>query len=272
MTRILFWNIRGRPLEAIIAQAAIEQNADIVIICEHGSRIAHIEAALNKADPNKRAAYVKPVLKRHASLALFSRMTAGKLATVTEHSHCLVHALQRSNGEELLIASVHLSSPMHQSERDLMILAQDSADLIRDQESQRRHRQTLVVGDFNMDPYHPGMIASHCFHAVMDRRLAMEESRVIQKQEHYFFYNPMWSRLVDDSPGPPGSYFYRKASPECHFWHAWDQVLVRPAILGHFNNARLSVITQIGATQLLDQKGRPNLKKYSDHLPIAFEI
>ena len=74
------------------------------------------------------------------------------------------------------------------------------------------------------------------------------------------------------APGPPGSYFYRKASPECHFWHAWDQVLVRPAILGHFNNARLSVITQIGVTQLIDQKGRPNFKKHSDHLPIAFEI
>jgi len=270
--RILFWNIRGRPLEALVAQAAIEQDVDIVILCEHADRTAHIETALNKAAPSRRTSFVKPVLASHSSLALFSRLTHGRLSPVTEHRHCLVHALARSKGDELLIASVHLQSPLHQSANDLLLLAQESANLIRDQERQRGHRQTLVVGDFNMDPYHPGMIASHAFHAVMDRRLAMEESRMVQGLEHHFFYNPMWSRLGDDSQGPPGTFFYRKASPECHFWHVWDQVLVRPAILRHFDGARLSVIAQVGGTSLLDHRGRPNSKKYSDHLPIVFEI
>lgn len=272
MTRILFWNIGSKPLESALGQAAHDQDADIVIVCEHGNRTATIEAELNKLDPKHLFYLVKPVLAKNESLAVFSRFREGKLTVVTEQPHCLIHALARENGDELLIASVHLPSPLHQSANDLLMLAQDSADCIRDQEAQRRHRQTIVVGDFNMDPYHPGMIASHAFHAVMDRQIALQESRQVQRKEHFYFYNPMWSRLGDTSPGPPGTYFKAKASPECHFWHVWDQVLVRPPLLSNFNSSRLTVITKIGSSSLLTGRGRPDTKKFSDHLPICFEI
>lgn len=270
--RVLFWNLRSQPLEEIAAKAASEHRADIVILCEHGDRIAAHLGALNKADGARPAHFVAPVLPKGSTLAVISRLPKGVVAPVIEDRHCVIYSIALPGLNELMLACVHLPSPMHQSERDLMILSQGAADIIRDQETQRGHRRTLVVGDFNMDPFHPGMVTSHAFHAVMDRRLAMEESRVIQNREHFFFYNPMWSRLGDESLGPPGTYFYRQASPECHFWHTWDQVLVRPALLRHFDCSRLSVISQVGTSSLVDSKGRPNSKKFSDHLPRIFEI
>lgn len=270
--RVLFWNLRSQPLEKVVARVAAEHHADIVILCEHGDRVAAHVAAMNKSGQVQPAQLVRPVLPKQSTLAAISRLAQGVVAPVIEARHCVIYAIAQSGGEELMLACVHLSSSLHQSERDLMILSQDAANLIRDQESQRGHRRTLVVGDFNMDPYHPGMVTSHAFHAVMDRRLAMEESRMIQSREHFFFYNPMWSRLGDESPGPPGTYFYRQASPECHFWHVWDQVLVRPALLSQFKSSNLSVISQVGVSSLLDARGRPNSKKFSDHLPIVFEI
>ncbi len=271
MTRILFWNINARPLEQWVAKAADEYQADIVVVCEHGNRIAEIEMALSQEASGRHASHIRSILAKNKSIAVFSMLQTGWLTVVTEHSHCMVHALARPGKLELLIASVHLPSPMHQTESDLLLLASDSAGLIRDIESQRKHRQTVVVGDFNMDPYHKGMVASHAFHAVMDQKIAKRESRAVQGVEHFFFYNPMWSRLGDHSPGPPGTYYNAKASPECHFWHAWDQVLVRPGLLDNFNVSNLSVITRIARESLLNKRGLP-ASRFSDHLPICFEV
>jgi hypothetical protein len=41
----------------------------------------------------------------------------------------------------------------------------------------------------------------------MDRSIANNIARVVQKQRYEMFYNPMWSRLGDASEGPPGTYF-----------------------------------------------------------------
>ncbi len=270
--RVLFWNLRSKPLEKVVARIAAEHQADLVVLCEHGERVSAHVAAMNRLDQARPARLVQAVLPNRSTLATISKLSEGLVVPVIEEPHCIVYAISPPKGDELMLACVHLSSPMCQSERDLMCLSQDAAGIIRDQEKQRGHRRTLVVGDFNMDPYHPGMIASHAFHAVMDRHLAMEESRVIQNREHFFFYNPMWSRLGDESLGPPGTYFYRKASPECHFWHAWDQVLVRPSLLKQFNSSKFSVISRVGKSSLLDSSGRPNRKTFSDHLPIVFEI
>lgn len=270
--RVLFWNLQSKPLEKAAARIASEQQADLVLVCEHGGRAGYHVDAMNKHEPARAALRVGPVLKQQSLPAVISRLDQGRVVPVVEDRHCMVLAVTPPAGMELLLACVHLSSPLHQSERDLLLLSQDAVTIIRDQEKQRGHRRTLVVGDFNMDPYHPGMVASHGFHAVMDRRLAMEESRVIQGREHFFFYNPAWSRLGDDSTGPPGTYFYRQASPECHFWHAWDQVLVRPSLLKKFDSSKFVVITRHGSSSMLDGKGRPNTKDFSDHLPIAFEI
>jgi hypothetical protein len=81
----------------------------------------------------------------------------------------------------------------------------------------------------------------------------------------------MWS-LLGDHPDPPGSYYYTTSMPSCHFWHLFDQVLLRPELVKAFDISNLIVVTNVGEQNLLASTGTPNTKSYSDHLPIIFSF
>lgn len=79
------------------------------------------------------------------------------------------------------------------------------------------------------------------------------------------FYNPMWSRLGDESAGPPGTYFYDGGSgTEKYFWHTFDQVLLRPGLLQAYETGHLEILTGIGTFPL---DGGP-----SDHSPVLLRL
>ena len=86
------------------------------------------------------------------------------------------------------------------------------------------------------------------------------------------FYNPMWrffgERTLD---GPAGTCYYWKAEDACTFWNIYDQVLIRPSLLDRFPDRALDVISEVGGNSLL-REGIPHRERFSDHLPIVFEI
>jgi hypothetical protein len=82
----------------------------------------------------------------------------------------------------------------------------------------------------------------------------------------------MWNFLGDAPSGPPGTYFYSGSAPVTHFWHTFDQVLIRPELLINFKDENVSVLTNAGSNSLLDARGRPDTTNASDHLPLLFKI
>src|SRR5207249_3164619 len=75
------------------------------------------------------------------------------------------------------------------------------------------HQRTVLVGDFNMDTFHPGVVGAEGFHGMMTRDLVEARERTVSGRAYRFFYNPMWRFFGDHSPGPPGSYFYSGSTP-----------------------------------------------------------
>jgi hypothetical protein len=128
------------------------------------------------------------------------------------------------------------------------------------------------MGDLNMDPFEPGITSSETLHAVMDRRVALRETRQVQGQQRTLFYNPMWSRLGDGTSGPPGTYYRAASGPLMNYWYTLDQVLIRPDLLTNFKDENLAVLTKAGAIDLLTKAGLPNTVVASDHLPLIFKI
>jgi hypothetical protein len=99
---------------------------------------------------------------------------------------------------------------------------------IREAETERGHKRTVVVGDLNMIPFEAGVCSSDGLHAVMCKHMAAKGERVVTRRKREFFYNPMWDFLGDETPGPPDTYFYRGRTPSC-FWGTFDQVYPRGA-------------------------------------------
>jgi hypothetical protein len=51
--------------------------------------------------------------------------------------------------------------------------------------------RTVLVGDFNMNPFDPGMMGAQGLHGVMTKRVAGRVARQVDGRPYPFFYNPM---------------------------------------------------------------------------------
>jgi hypothetical protein len=203
-------------------------------------------------------------------IQIYTRFSREHLQSVHTEDRFRIVALRLSDGRELLIMACHfLSLSFGTPQIDLNDEAKDHAETLRSIEAERGHRNTLVVGDLNLDPFAEGVAFARGFHGVMSKTLANQDSRVVYDRERPFFYNPMWSRFGDGNPGPPGSYFYRPSGRLAgYFWHFFDQVLIRPDLLANWQDDALSLPTTDGMVN----DGTPNRDDLSDHLPLVFQL
>ncbi|MDO8417959.1 MAG: hypothetical protein Q7S87_17290 [Agitococcus sp.] len=199
---------------------------------------------------------------------IFSKFNDTDFHIRNETSYYSIREFRKDGYLPVLLAFVHLPSKLHQSEDDQAAEVIYLRSAIEELENTYRVDGTIVVGDFNMNPYDKGMIGAQQMHSISCLRTAQTDTRVIKGREHSFFYNPMWN-LLGDFNGAAGSHFYRDSSYYVTFWNMLDQVILRPSIANRLDKSSLCIMTVINNTQLINANGRPSL---SDHLPIFFKL
>ena len=102
--------------------------------------------------------------------------------------------------------------------------------------------------------------------------IAAAGSRIVNDEECPFFYNPMWGVFGDLDARPPGTYFCNSGGEVNYYWNVFEQVLLRPAILGFMAPRPVTVVTEVGGVSLLTDAGRPDGLAMSDHLPIICHL
>lgn len=268
----LFWNTARKSLSSEVAKLALERGADFVILAEAEDHAAAYLIALNQKRREALFGLAPAFIANGNRLRVFSRLPAGEIAPAATDRTCSVYHVHPAGALAFTLACVHLPSALHMTQDDRAALAGETVRLIASAEESAGHTRTLVIGDFNMNPFEPGMIGSTGFHAILDRRIAATGQRKVQERTRPFFYNPMWRFMNDDRLAFCGSHYYRKSVPFCHFWNTFDQVLIRPELLPTFDDAGLSLVDSIGGKSLLDANGRPNKIHHSDHLPISLNL
>jgi endonuclease/exonuclease/phosphatase family metal-dependent hydrolase len=177
----------------------------------------------------------------------------------------------RAGAEECLLAGVHLTSKAGGTRDDDQLVAVIRViDELGAFEDEREHRNTAIVGDFNMNPFDPGMTSVAGVHGLMTRRLAERQDRKHQGRYYRRFYNPMWGFFGDRTPGPAGSYYWRKSAAHNQHWQMFDQVLVRSGLMDRIDS--VSILDSDGDHSLLKPDGTPDRDHFSDHLPIVFSL
>ena len=198
----------------------------------------------------------------------------------------------------LLLACVHLVSKLNADSITQREEARRIARRIRLAERSFFDGQpprTIVVGDFNMNPWEEGLILPDAFHSVewfdqnwLDIRWfnfdPARATRTLLGKQYPYFYNPIWAHLGDGGTQPIGTYFARNQSAHTHRrWNLYDQILLRPAALVVW-----PVNHPDGCLRILDKAGNldlttdsdltnarmkvPNASVFSDHLPILFRL
>lgn len=172
-------------------------------------------------------------------------------------------------GKPFLLVAIHFASKMFKDSSSQAMRVTRIREYIDQAENETGHSRTLVIGDFNQNPYELGMTDVDGLHAVKTKYIASKEAHKVDGLVRKYFYNPMWSLMGDESGGPPGSYFHQSCEKHV-YWHSFDQVLLRHTMLDKYRQGDVSIIDQIGDQLLL--KNNKIDTDISDHLPISVEI
>jgi endonuclease/exonuclease/phosphatase family metal-dependent hydrolase len=131
---------------------------------------------------------------------------------------------------------------------------------------------TILIGDFNMNPFESGIIGANGLNAVQDLNYAHSKphGKDIDGTFYKYFYNPMWNHFGDKTL-PYGTHYYRSSGHYSLDWNIFDQIIIRPQMKSYLKVDSFKIINTIFGKNLLNKNNRLN-KNISDHLPILIDL
>jgi hypothetical protein len=269
MLTFLFWNLNNRPLEDRVRRLVIRHEVDVLILTECTIPPVTMLRALNTG--NEGADY--HITDTNCDeVVIYARFSREFTTPMHESGRYTIRAISLPGRDQILLAAAHLPSKLYIGDDGHTLECVRLAEAIRLTERRANHSRTVLVGDFNMNPFEGGITTAMGLHGVMAKEVAKRGARTVQGASYPFFYNPMWGHFGDATKGPPGTYYYERADHKVFFWNIFDHVLLRPSLLDVFENEHLMVLTSDGSDSLLTESGRPDRLAASDHLPILFRL
>ena len=168
-------------------------------------------------------------------------------------------------GKEFLLGTVHLLSKNCTSALAQSLVAEEYVRMVRIQEEIEKHKNTILIGDFNMNPFDSGMVSASVFNAVCSQEIALKQSRKFQRKDYDYFFNPAWKNYAGVGNAVYGTYYHHSCGMDGVHWNNFDQVLIRPSILQQYK-PKFSVLHELG----FDLRNKNN--GVSDHYPILLEL
>ena len=263
--KILFWNThKNKEIDPFIIDLTEQYSCDIIILAEY---TGNINGLCNQLSLLQMDFYLwqSPACDK---IRIISKKCYRNQLMQDEKRYC-IFGVETAYGKYILTA-LHLPCKMYFEHPDIEFYARRIRNDIEHVEEKLGHRNSFVVGDFNVNPFENACINADCFHALPDRREAGKGYRTVEGVSFTTFYNPMWN-LFGDADGVSGTYFYNKNQIRLYQWNIYDQVILRPDLTECFVFDSLKIIDHMKGNSILNKNGTPD-RKISDHLPIYFEI
>lgn len=274
-TNFLMWNTQKKDLRKQISTLCKNHSIDVLVLVEAETHIMDLDAELRKCTPELPLISFKEG-DRGNNIAVFSRFPRSNWKTFRISKPRISGFQVAVPGRlEFLLFVLHLPSKVRMDDGSQSDESSRYSEIIKSYENKTKIYNTIVCGDFNMNPFERGMIKATGFHAVAFRDEAKRNQRTVKGETYPFLYNPMWGWLGWHSPGPRGSSYYDASGEHVnYYWNLLDQVLIRPSLIDRFSDKDdLAIIETLDkGTTLTDRHGLPDKAHHSDHLPIFFRI
>ena len=194
MLTFLFWNMdaaadpdsldkprreRIANLRTIAGNLVRRYDVDILMLAEAPGPHDEMLKKLNEGLPPPR---INPFrqpdpLSRCEKITIYTRFPKRVFPIKVEEPHYTCRLLRRPDELEILLVVVHLGSKLHRSEPSQAASLGPLANTIRSVEQNRiRHQNTIIVGDFNMNPFENGVVCAEDLNATMSRFIATRPS------------------------------------------------------------------------------------------------
>jgi len=258
--KVLFWNLNRNDNAELIVSCLKEHDIDIAVFSEY------TDYSLSKVEQQTEGLY------RHLQgVGGCRKITAIVKESVHfinsfEQPRYVIYCLEVRNAKYVL-AGVHLQD---QRNRQSAIRIETIGRLVNDvSEYERCNRcsNTIIIGDFNANPFDPELLQFNAFNSALYKDVIMNsEKRVIDGEEYRRFYNPIINYLSEETK-MYGSYYdtHGESSP---VWHCLDQVLLSVSLIEGVES--MQYLKSIGVQSLLKDI-RPD-KSISDHLPLLVQL
>lgn len=260
--KVLFWNTHNNQnINYVLHDLIIENNISLAFLAEYKDNIDELK---NELYNNGISMFHYPSIGCERISVLGKQMNISQ-GLQTRHS-----SFQIVNNKDIYCC-IHLPSKIYgDTEGKRKVIINTIVSDIESVEKKLNSNNTIIVGDFNINPFESGCLDALGFHGIPIYDVAAREKRTIEEKEFKMFYNPMW-RFFGDDKKPYGTFYYSDNNTSNVFWHILDQVIIRPSLRNRFVDSNLRIITETENYYLLNKQGHPD-KNISDHLPIIFEI
>lgn len=261
--KYLFWNThKNKCINSILCDLIIENYISVVILAEYAADIDNLIDLLHCCGVSMQRVPTTGCDRIH-----ILGMTGIYIEPQLQTDRSSIQVIKQNT----ILCCVHLNSQIYSDniDRREIDIEQIISDILN-LEKELNTKNTIIVGDFNINPYDKSCVSARYFHGIPIYEEAMRESRTIAGKEFYMFYNPMWNFLGDFCE-PFGTYYRSSSDTVNPYWNVYDQVIIRPILRKQFVDSSLKIITETATISLLD-KNRHHDCDISDHLPITFEI
>jgi exonuclease III len=272
-----FWNVDSlrkvptdeRELPQFAADLAVERSLDVLFLIECGIPYESLIAAF-KGGPEY---YPISCGERFKVLARFNPKFMRRLPLPVPSDRFDIWHLVLPLQEDVLLSVVHGLDKRNNSQAKQELFLQQVVAALSFYENKVGHDRSIVLGDFNANPFESPIASALGMNAVISRGIAQSDPRRMLNESYPYFYNPMWNLYGDEPRGSaPATYYYRGSDPHELYWHMLDQVLIRPSVLNRFDCSALHIVTAVRSTELTGARGFPDRARFSDHLPVVFEV
>ena len=243
---ILFWNINKKDLTNEISEIANQHKIDIIILCEYNLDDSYTTAQINQGESIYKISNCFGCTK----IKIFTSLSLSKISIISESDRWTIRKIQHNLFRPFLLVAAHLPSKNYFSDNDQTLEAINFRDSIDKAKMESGIDRVVIIGDLNMNPFEDGLLSTKALHATPDRNIALRVKRKVQGKEYEYFYNPMWNFLGDE---------------------IFDQLLISPNMIKYISNKKIQILTKAKTFSLL-KNGQINKTKYSDHLPLIFNI
>ncbi|MCG3185295.1 MAG: hypothetical protein ICCCNLDF_03510 [Planctomycetes bacterium] len=263
----LFWNVFGKDLTKVLVELVKTTRPTVIALAENP---VDLDSMTRRILDDAHISY-DAVGTLNTKIAVLVAGNGPELIALSDLGRGVVFRVQDGT-RSYLAALLHLPSKMAMDAPTLEEHASQFVEEVERVETSEGHRNTIVAGDFNMDPFEPGMVSARAFHALRTPDVLRMGMRRVGQRERHSFYNPFWSTVGREGESVPGTYYYRGNSVVEYFWHSFDQVIIRPQFAHALELPSVRILASTPSVDLRTRTGRPNRREFSDHFPITFTL
>ena len=252
---LLFWNLKGNDIKSYIERCLSENNIDIAIFAEHTgvdfSKIDGYQFIEGMGGCEK----IVIVAKKNVTVNIKQEQSR----------YVLYHIIFQNN--EYILTGLHLHDRRNTDTATRIAYIGRLVNDICNMERKLKCKNTIIIGDFNANPFDDELLQMNSFNAVLFKEVIRKsETKKVDEITYRRFYNPT-VHFISECTQNYGS-FYLSSGSTSLVWHCLDQVLLGKALID--NIVSMKYLKSIGDQSLL-KTIIPNAD-ISDHLPLVVEL